>query len=199
MSDLEKFLHDDTSHVHPLLRIAIGHYQFETIHPFLDGNGRLGRLMISLFLSSEGLLNKPSLYLSDYFERNKTAYIDHLMAVRQGNHLHAWLVFFLHGVVETAKASANVFKGILKLKAELEHEVLPRFSARRQDNAQLLVRNLYAKPVVDVKAVTAMINGTTNTASALISDLVQHGVLIEITGQKRNQLFMFHDYISLFR
>lgn len=95
MSDLEKLLHADDLFVHPLLRIAIAHYQFETIHPFLDGNGRLGRLMISLYLASEGLLHKPALYLSDYFERNKTAYVDRLMAVRQGNHLREWLVFFL--------------------------------------------------------------------------------------------------------
>lgn len=94
MSDLEKFLHTEEYFVHPLIRIAVAHYQFETIHPFLDGNGRLGRLMISLYLASEGLLNKPSLYLSDYFERNKTAYIDHLMAVRQANHLREWLIFF---------------------------------------------------------------------------------------------------------
>ena len=84
MSDLEQFLHDSRHIVHPLIRIGIAHYQFETIHPFLDGNGRLGRLMISLYLASSNLLKKPALYLSDYFERNKTAYVDHLMAVRQG-------------------------------------------------------------------------------------------------------------------
>lgn len=199
MSDLEKFLHSRDIHVHPLLRIAIAHYQFETIHPFLDGNGRLGRLMISLFLASENLLTKPALYLSDFFERNKTSYIDHLMAVRHGHHLDQWLVFFLHGVVETAKASAHSFKEILSLKAQIDTEVLPRFSSRRQDNAQLVVRNLYARPIVDVAVVTGWIKGTTNTASSLINDLVQHGVLVEITHQRRNRLFMFHEYIGLFR
>lgn len=199
MSDLEKFLHSTDIHVHPLIRIAIAHYQFETIHPFLDGNGRLGRLMISLFLSSENLLSKPALYLSDYFERNKTAYVDHLMAVRQGDHLNQWLVFFIHGVVETAKASANSFKEIFSLKARIDAEVLPRFSSRRQDNAQLVMRNLYARPIVDVSLVTQWINGTTNTASALINDLVQHGILIEITQQRRNRLFLFQDYVALFR
>ena len=98
MSDLERFLHAEDIDAHPLLRIAIALYQFETIHPFLDGNGRLGCLMISFYLASKGLLTQPSLYLSNYFERNKTAYIDHLMAVRQGNHLPDWVVFFLHGV-----------------------------------------------------------------------------------------------------
>lgn len=199
MSDLEKFLHSTDIHVHPLLRIAIAHYQFETIHPFLDGNGRLGRLMISLFLASENLLTKPSLYLSDFFERNKSDYIDHLMAVRHGNHLDRWLVFFLHGVVETARASAQSFKEILNLKSQIDAEVLPRFSSRRQDNAQLVMRNLYARPIVDVSLVTKWIDGSTNTASSLVNDLVQHGVLVEITQQRRNRLFMFHAYLALFR
>lgn len=199
MSDLEKFLHTEQHFVHPLLRIAIAHYQFETIHPFLDGNGRLGRLMISLYLASEGLLHKPALYLSDYFERNKTAYVDHLMAVRQGNHLRNWLVFFLYGVEETARASADVFRGVIDLKQRIERDVLPRFSARRQDNAHILMRQLYARPVIDVKWVTTMIDSSVNTASALIDDMVRLGVLVEITGQRRNRLFVFNDYLNLFR
>jgi len=199
MSDLERFLHADNMFVHPLVRIAIAHYQFETIHPFLDGNGRLGRLMISLYLASEGLLHKPSLYLSDYFERNKTAYIDHLMAVRQGNHLREWLVFFLFGVEETARASASVFRAVLDLKQRIEREVLPRFSARRQDNAQALMRQLYARPVLDVKGAMEITGTSTNTAAALIDDMVTFGVLAEVTGQRRNRLFVFRDYLDIFR
>ena len=199
MSDLERFLNDPDIVVPPLIKIAIAHYQFETIHPFLDGNGRLGRLMISLYLASEKLLSKPALYLSDYFERNKTAYIDHLMAVRQGNHMRQWLIFFLHGVEETARQSADVFRHILDLKERVEREVLPRFSHRRQENAQALVRQLYARPIIDVKAVTQLLSTTPNTASSLITDLVTHGVLEEITGQRRNRLFLFRDYLALFR
>ncbi len=199
MSDLEQFLHARDIYVHPLLRIAIAHYQFETIHPFLDGNGRLGRLMISLYLASERLLEKPALYLSDYFERNKTAYVDHLMAVRQGNHLRDWLIFFLHGVEETARASADVFRAILELKGRIEEEVLPCFSSRRQNNAQAVMRYLYARPVVDVKGVANLTGNTLNTASTLIADFVEHGVLVEVTGQRRNRLFLFQDYIQLFR
>lgn len=199
MSDLEKFLHTQDHFVHPLIRIAIAHYQFETIHPFLDGNGRLGRLMISLYLASEGLLNKPSLYLSDYFERNKTAYIDHLMAVRQANHLREWLIFFLYGVEETARASASVFRAVIDLKQLIERDVLPRFSARRQDNAHDLMRHLYAQPVIDVKWATDTIKASTNTAASLITDMVNFGVLAEITGQRRNRLFVFKDYLNLFR
>lgn len=199
MSDLERFLHADDMFVHPLVRIAIAHYQFETIHPFLDGNGRLGRLMISLYLASKGLLHKPALYLSDYFERNKTAYIDHLMAVRQGNHLREWLVFFMFGVEETARASASVFRAVLGLKQRIEREVLPRFSARRQDNAQALMRQLYARPVIDVKGAMEITGASTNTAAALIDDMVTFGVLTEVTGQRRNRLFVFRDYLDIFR
>lgn len=199
MGDLEQFLQAQDFFVHPLLRIAIAHYQFETIHPFLDGNGRLGRLMISLYLANAGLLDAPALYLSDYFERNKTAYIDHLMAVRQGNHLRHWLIFFLHGVEETARASADVFRAILDLKGRIDSDVLPKFSARRQDNAQAVMRHLYARPVVDVKAVVALTKSTVNTASALINDLVAYNVLVEVTGRQRNRLFVFQDYIDLFR
>jgi Fic family protein len=199
MSDLEKFLHNAEAMVPPLIKIAIAHYQFETIHPFLDGNGRLGRLMISLYLASERLLVKPALYLSDYFERNKTAYVDHMMAVRQGNHLRDWLVFFLHGVEETARGAAGVFRAILALKERIEREVLPRFSHRRQENAQQLMRHLYAQPVTDVKAVTALLSTTTNTAASLINDMVEQGVLVEMTGGRRNRLFLFHDYLELFR
>lgn len=199
MSDMEQFLHDEDLRAPPLIKIAIAHYQFETIHPFLDGNGRLGRLMISLYLASEGLLKKPALYLSDYFERNKTAYVDRLMAVRQGDHMRDWLIFFLYGVEETARASAGVFRAILILKERIEREVLPRFSTRRQDNAQKLMHHLYGHPVIDIKAAMAITGSTVNTASTLISDLVANDVLVEVTGQRRNRLFVFREYVALFR
>lgn len=198
MSDMEKFLHDDTHYVSPLVKIAIAHYQFETIHPFLDGNGRLGRLMIPLYLASEEILTKPALYLSDYFERHKTAYVDHLMAVREGNHLYEWLVFFLHGVEETALSSISVFKNILALKERIEREVLPRFSVRRQDSAQRLMQHLYKKPVIDGKGVAAYLDVSANTSNALIADLVAQNVLSEITGQRRNRLYLFREYVELF-
>ncbi|MFN0192194.1 MAG: Fic family protein, partial [Aestuariivirga sp.] len=185
--------------VPPLIKIAIAHYQFETIHPFLDGNGRLGRLMISLYLASEKLLVKPALYLSDYFERNKTPYVDHLMAVRQGNHMRDWIIFFLHGVCETAQSAAAAFKSILVMKERIEREVLPRFSARRQEHAQALVRRLYGRPVIDVKAAMTELETTKNTAISLIMDLVSYGVLTEATGQRRNRFFIFREYVDLFR
>lgn len=198
MSDLERFLNDPVLFTHPLIRVGIGHYQFETIHPFLDGNGRLGRLMISLYLAAENLLSRPTLYLSAYFERHKTSYVDHLMAVREGHHLRAWLIFFLHGVTETARSSATVLRDVLALKSEIEQYKLPRLGARRQDTAQALMAYLYGQPVTDIKSAAAALSVSTNTASALIQDMMALGVLHEVTGQSRNRLFVFRSYIALF-
>lgn len=198
MSDLEKFFHNDELHVPHLIKIAIAHYQFETIHPFLDGNGRLGRLMIALYFSSFGLLHKPALYLSDYFERHKTEYVDHLMAVRQGRPMKVWLIFFLYGVCETAKNSIQVFKDIIELKERLEREVLPHFSTRRQGNAQALMKMLYQNPLIDIKTIAHAFELQINTATALVNDFVKYGVLSELTGKRRNRIFWFKEYVLIF-
>jgi len=198
MSDLEKFIHNDELQIPHLIKIAIAHYQFETIHPFLDGNGRLGRLMIALYMASFGLLNKPALYLSDYFERHKTEYVDRLMAVREANQMKQWLVFFLYGIRETAENSIQVFKDILSLKENIERKILPRFSTRKLTNAQMLMQHLYQAPVVNIKTVASLLELKTNTASALVSDFVKYGVLYELTGKQRNRMFWFRDYFVLF-
>jgi len=198
MSDLESFLHNDMVHVPHLIKIAIAHYQFETIHPFNDGNGRLGRLMIALYLASNGLLTKPTLYLSDFFERHKTKYVDHLMAVREGNHLKQWIKFFLYGVKDTAQSSIQVFRDILTLKAHLDGEVLPRFSTRRQQNAQTLMKQLYKQPIVNIKKVSGLLEIPVNTASLLVDDFVKYGVLEEVTGKPRSRVFIFKKYLMIF-
>jgi Fic family protein len=198
MSDLELFLHNDQLKIPHLIKIAIAHYQFETIHPFLDGNGRLGRLMIALYLASFGLLHKPALYLSDYFERNKTKYVDHLMAARESNQMKQWLIFFLYGVVETANNSIQVFRDILDLKENLERNVLPYFSTRRQQNAQNLMDYLYQAPFVTVKTVKTLLDINTNTAAAMVNDFAKQGVLHELTGKQRNRIFWFKDYVTIF-
>lgn len=198
MSDLEKFIHNEQLKVPHLIRIALLHYQFETIHPFLDGNGRLGRLMIALYLINFRLLEKPALYLSDYFEKHKTQYVDNLMAVRESHNLKQWLIFFLHGVLETASNSIQVFKDILQLKTRIEQEVLPRFSTRRQDNAQSLVLHLYQVPIVSIKGVASLLGVRPNTASALVNDFVRHGVLTEATGRARYRMYVFNEYFEIF-
>ena len=199
MSDLEKFFHNDELHVPHLIKIAIAHYQFETIHPFLDGNGRLGRLMIALYFASFGLLHKPALYLSDYFEQHKTEYVDHLMAVRQGKPMKVWLIFFLFGVCETAKNSIQVFKDIIELKERLEREVLPHFSTRRQGNAQALMKMLYETPLIDIKTIAHVFELQINTATTLVNDFVKYGVLSELTGKRRNRIFWFKEYVLIFK
>lgn len=198
MSDLEKFLHNEELQIPHLIKIGIAHYQFETIHPFLDGNGRLGRLMIALYLASFGLLSKPALYLSDYFERNKTEYVDRLMAVRESNQMRQWLIFFLHGVKETAENSIQVFKDILALKEKIEREVLPHFTTRRQKNAQTLMQYLYRNPIANINMVAVLLDVKPNTASMLVNDFVKHGILSELTGKQRNRIFWFKDYVVAF-
>lgn len=198
MSDMEKFIHNDELQIPHLIKIAIAHYQFETIHPFLDGNGRLGRLMIALYLANFGLLHKPALYLSDYFERNKSEYVDRLMAVRESNKMKEWLVFFLYGVRETAESSIQVFRDIIVLKERLEREVLPHFSTRRQKNAQTFMKYLYQNPLIDIKVVAKLLGLQANTAASLVNDFVRHGVLYELTGKQRNRIFWFKDYFIIF-
>lgn len=199
MGDLENFIHNDKIHVPHLIRIGILHYQFETIHPFLDGNGRLGRLLIALYLANFNLLQKPALYLSDYFERHRLDYFDHLTVVRTRNDMSAWLRFFLIGVQQTAMRSIGVFRTILKLKERIEREIMPQFHVRRQANAQLLIETLYQRPVVTVKGVKALLNVQPNTASSLISEFEKHGILKEMTGYKRNRIFIFSEYVQLFK
>lgn len=198
MGDLERFMHNDEIHVPHLVRIALIHYQFETIHPFLDGNGRLGRLLIVLYMVNFGLLAKPALYLSDFFERHKGEYYDHLMAVRATSKLMPWLRFFLLGVREAAAASIQVFRDILALKESIEREKLPTFHVRRQPNAQALMHWLYQSPIVTIKTVTQRFATQTNTAAALIDDFVKLGILRELTGGRRNRLFAFDAYVRLF-
>jgi len=198
MSDLEKFIHNDQIHVPHLIKIALIHYQFETIHPFLDGNGRIGRLMVVLYLVGFGLLNKPALYLSDFFERHKGEYYDQLMAVRTTSNIIPWLKFFLIGVCETAEQSIQVFKDILAIKERIERGVLPCFTSRRQANVQHLMRYLYGQPVVSIKQVKILLDTTPNTAGKLVDDFVGKGILRELTGRQRDRLFIFDEYVHLF-
>lgn len=198
MSDLEKFIHNDQLHIPHLIKIAIAHYQFETIHPFLDGNGRLGRLLIAIYFANFGLLHKPALYLSDYFERHKTEYVDRLMAVREANQMKEWLVFFLHGVKETADNSIRVFKAILVLKERIEREVLPNFTTRRQENAQTLMQYLYQKPLININTVAEMLGIQHNSATTLVEDFVKYGILHELTGRQRYRIYWFKDYFDIF-
>ncbi|CAN5552266.1 Fic family protein [soil metagenome] len=198
MSDLEKFLNNDELQVPPLIRIALAHYQFETIHPFLDGNGRLGRLLITLYLVSNKIINKPALYLSDFFERNRELYYDSLTAVRSKSTLDKWITFFLVGVLETAQNSIETFNAIIKLRQQVEEKKIITLG-KRAPMAMNLVRYLYSKPIVDTNEIAVALEVNISTAHRLVQDFEKLQILIEQTGYKRNRVFVFEDYIKLFR
>lgn len=197
MSDLEHFLNNMNVAVPHLIKIGIAHYQFETIHPFLDGNGRIGRLLITLYLVSNGLLNKPTLYLSDFFERNKSLYYDNLTRVRTHNDLTQWLKFFLEGIRSTSESSIQTFKNIISLRSELENKIISL--GKKQALAKSFLQLLYGEPLITTNDVAIALKINNATAARLIDDFVRLGILIEITGFKRNRIFAFDDYIKLFR
>ena len=196
MSDLEKFWHNEQIEVPHLVRIAISHYQFETIHPFLDGNGRIGRLLITLYLVSHKLLAKPSLYLSDYFARNKGAYYDALTRVRVSNDLGHWVKMFLVAVVATAEKGKRTFQEILAIRNDMEAQLLTL--GRRAKNAQRLLTVLYREPMVNTVTVRKKLKISHMAAHQLVNSLVEAGILVEMTGFKRNRLFQFKRYFDLF-
>ncbi len=196
MNDLEKFIHNEM-HFPDLLKIALIHYQFETIHPFLDGNGRVGRLLITLYLVEKGILKKPILYLSDFFERNRTLYYDNLMRVREKNDIEQWFKFFLVGVIETAKNSISTFDSILKLKEEVELKLKQLGS--RSNNAQTIVNSLYQKPIIDAQRAKKITNLSMPSVYKLIEELEKAEIITEITGGKRGKLYLFRDYTKLFK
>lgn len=198
MSDLEKFLHNDENHVPALIKIGIAHYQFETIHPFLDGNGRIGRLLITLFLVDQKILQKPLLYLSAYFEKNKGLYYDNLTFVRSKNDMTQWLKYFLAGVAETAENATQTLSAILELKARLE-STLTQTYGKRAANAAVLLQHLFKKPVIHVKQVQLLLGVSYKAANDLVGDFVQTNVLKEMTGQMRNRVFVFDEYLKMFR
>ncbi|MFZ9180934.1 MAG: Fic family protein [Rickettsiales bacterium] len=197
MADLEKFLHNENLAIPHLIKIGIAHYQFETIHPFLDGNGRIGRLLITLYLVSNNLLAKPTLYLSDFFEKHRSLYYDNLTRVRTNDDLVQWLKFFLEGVRHTSENSIQTFKNIIKLRDDTEAKIAKL--GKKQDTAREFLQYLYSNPIVDSTDVVKLFNINLSTALRLIGDFVKLKILKEFTGKKRNQNFVFEGYLKLFR
>jgi Fic family protein len=197
MGDLENLLHNEKISVPALIRIAIAHYQFETIHPFLDGNGRIGRLLITLFLVDSKILEKPLLYLSNYFERNKSLYYDNLTFVRTKNDMTQWLKYFLFGVEQTAIQATETLSQVLILKSELERKINQNFG-RKSHSASLLLQHLFVDPITDVSRVTNICSLSKKAANDLVSDFVNANILKEMTGQSRNRIFLFDKYVDLF-
>lgn len=196
LTDLEAFWHNESIHVPQLIRIAISHYQFETIHPFLDGNGRIGRLLITLYLVDKGILQHPCLYLSSHLEKNRAAYFDALSHVRSTNDLGHWIRFFLVAVTETAKQATDTFRAIFELRNRTA-DLLAGYG-RAAPNATRIVDFLYQKPVTSSQELQTRLSLSRATCDRLITQLVQDGILKEITGRQRKRHFVFSDYYELF-
>jgi Fic family protein len=196
ISDLEIFANDEISPLPDLIKIAIIHYQFETIHPFLDGNGRVGRLLITIYLVSKGILKQPILYLSDFFEKNRMLYYDNLMRTRTHNDINQWLKFFLTGIIETAKKGVTTFDGILQLQKSLEEKL--KSLGNRNIDARKVVDYLYTQPIIEVTKVEELLQKSSVTAYKLLADLERLDVIKEISGAQRNKLYVFKDYLDLF-
>lgn len=197
MGDMELFAHNRDLHLPPLLKIALMHYQFETIHPFLDGNGRIGRLMIPLYLISEGILKQPVLYISDFLERNRDEYYQRLTRVRMENAMEDWLIFFLDGVTETAAKGVETFDQILQFQRHWEDQI--RGWKSQSGSALLLLNALFCNPVVTAARATAATKVSPPTTYKLLERFCNAGLLREVTGAKRNRLFYFQPYLDLFK
>ncbi|MFA5917697.1 MAG: Fic family protein [Candidatus Gracilibacteria bacterium] len=197
ITDFEKFLHNDDIQIPELIKIAIAHYQFETIHPYLDGNGRIGRLLIILYLIEKNILTRPVLYISDFFERNKGSYYDALTVVRSSNDIEHFIKFFLNGVIETCKSSTYTFQEILKLKKYYGDKIL--LLGNKAEKGNILFNKLFSQPYVSAINVSHIIGVSLTTSNDYIKKFIEIGILKEITGLKKNKVYSFDEYLKLFR
>lgn len=196
IGDIENFVHNDSLCIPDLIKIALIHYQFETIHPFLDGNGRTGRLLITLYLVSKGLLKRPILYLSDYMERHRSTYYRTLMEARTENNISAWIKFFLKGVILTAENGVSTFSEILAV--EKTNEALAQQLGLRSSNALKVLNELYKSPLIDANKVSKVAEISIPSAYKLIDDMQRIGLLVEVTGGKRGRVFLLQNYFQIF-
>lgn len=196
LGDLERFLHAGTG-LPLLVKIGLAHAQFETIHPFLDGNGRVGRLLITFLLVEGEALTKPVLYLSHYFKRYRQEYYDRLQAVRDRGDWEGWLAFFLRGVEEVARESAETARRILLLRESHRSAITEHFG-RGAASGHKVLESLYDRPIVSVADVRKLTGTTYAAANILVSRLVALGILREVTGHARNRRFRYDPYVRLF-
>lgn len=194
---LEKFLHSNTP-LPMLIRIGLAHAQFETIHPFQDGNGRVGRLLIAFLLCEQKILLKPVLYLSHYFRQHRQTYYEQLQSVRDRGTWEDWLAFFLRGVIDVSKQATQTARRILMLRETHRATITDTFG-RAAGNGHRVLEHLYEHPIVSVNEVQTLIGTTYAAANDLVAKFVASGILNEITGQARNRKFMHQSYINLFR
>ena len=196
LSDFEKFINNEEIDTPDLIKIAILHYQFESIHPFLDGNGRIGRLLIPLYIQSKGMLEKSCLYISDYIERNKDIYYDMLTRVRTRNDMIGWIKFFLEAVIETSKTAKEKFRNVVKFTMEMDKVIMEL--PVKPENAKKVIDLLYDEPVLTRNKMSEITGIKLTTINGIVNALLYKGIITETTGYSRNQIFAFEKYINLF-
>lgn len=194
MGQIETFLHKEDE-IPPLIKIALIHSQFETIHPFLDGNGRLGRLLITFFLCWKQVLSNPIFYMSYYFKKNKSRYYDLLMEVRNDGNWEKWIKFFLNGVIETSEEGINTARSIIQLKERCEDALFER--EKNHKNSHKLLKSLFDTPFVSNKSIQEKFDISYTQASSLTNQFVEMGILEEFTGQTRYKKYMFREYVNI--
>ncbi len=197
LSDLEKFINNENINTPELVKIAIIHYQFETIHPFLDGNGRTGRILIPIYLLSKGIINKPCFYISDYIEKNKEAYYDFLSRVRSNNDIISWIKFFLEATIETAKAARIKFEKVSNFTKEINNLIMKL--PAKSDNLRKVIDVLYNEPSVSRNFLVEKTGIKPGTVKNIIKILLENDIIVEKTGYSRNQVFSFDKYVNLFK
>ena len=196
LGDLERFLHDE-SPMPALVKVGLAHAQFETIHPFLDGNGRIGRLLVSFFLCEQKILLRPALYISHYFRRHRERYYTLLQATRDGGDWEAWLKFFLDGIAEVSLEATETARKIVDLREEHRSLITQQFG-RVAGNGIKVLESLFRFPIIQVKDVTSLLGVSFPSATSLIQRFVDHELLAEVTGKARNRRFRYGQYINLF-
>jgi len=196
MSDLEKFINENRDY-DPLIRVALIHYQFETIHPFLDGNGRIGRLLILLYLMEQGLLAKPVIYISYFLKKNQIEYYDRISEVRRSGNFEQWIRFFLEAV---SKAASDSLEAIRQLSAlhDANIEKLPK-TTRSKDNLRAVFDYIEQYPIIDIKRTAKELDISYNTAATAVKKLVELGILQETTNAARNRVFAYEEYLGILR
>ena len=196
LAELEQFLHADGD-LPLLVKIGLAHAQFETIHPFLDGNGRVGRLLITFLLCEREVLLKPVLYLSYYFKRHRTEYYERLQAVRDNGAWEDWLSFFLRGIVDTSRQATETARRILDLRERDRRTITDHFG-RVAAGALRVLESLYKRPIVSVQEVQQLTDTSYTAANDLVGRFESHGILREVTGHSRNRRFRYDAYVHLF-
>jgi len=197
LGDLEIFLNDGGQRLPVLIMIGLAHAQFETIHPFLDGNGRIGRLLISFLLYQREVLQKPVLYISHYFKKNRQEYYDRLQAVRDHGHWEEWIKFFLRGVWFASQEATDTARKIVDLR-ETHRKLITDEFGRVAGNGMKVLERLYQRPIINAKIIKNITGVSYPAANALLAKFTEHGILIESTGRNRNRIFRYDEYIGLF-